>query len=257
MQRSLAYLVVDPIRHEMANNKYQLLIALEEKKNLSGFLKTWIHIEIALEFFPQYTDKIFYFIINNSSRFLQNIGNVRDAVKFFPQYAEGLFEFVFKHSNRLLNNWFLIETTSKIFPQYIDAIRHFVFENPNKFLNNLFMIKTAIKVFPESANILQKQAIESNGSGSLEKTQAIIKKVHAELKGELSYYEIRKNARLVAQGSRDEGEGKKFMFFKNLPDSIGIEIAALTGTSGIHTKGQTEQIAEANYSRPSVGKKNG
>lgn len=290
--RSFAYTIMEPIKRELEQNYNQLLAALEEEKNLGKFIKDWNYVEIAVELFPQHTDKLFNFVFNNPKEFLKYTGSIENAVKHFPHYSDKLFEYVLnnheqlldstgamKHiaelfpqyadnlfkcvlnkSNELLSNWGEIKGAREAFPspQHTDTLRDYVFKNRDKFLNNIFVLKCAIEAFPQNANMLQEQRVKAVNLHTTDAVRAaIVADAHAAVRKYLllkdSHAEIRKNACMAAQGSEQKGQG--FMFFRNLPDEIGVEIAALTGISGAHTMEQAEQIAQENYSRPTLGKR--
>lgn len=64
--------------------------------------------------------------------------------------------------------------------------------------------------------------------------------------------EIRKNARVLAQGTRDAGGLTRTpaCFFSMLPPEIGVRIAAMTGDESIYDSSDPERIAWKHYARP-------
>lgn len=290
--KSFAYTIMEPIKRELEQNYNQVLAALDEEKNLDKFIKDWNYVEIAVELFPQHTDKLFNFVFNNPKECLKDTGSIENAVKHFPHYSDKLFEYVLNNHEQLLNSTGAMQHIAKLFPQYTDnlfkcvlnksnellshwgeikgarkafpspqhtdTLRDYVFKNPNEFLNDIFGIKCAIEAFPQNADILQKQRVQAvNLYTTAAVRTAIVADVHAAvgkyLLSKYSHAEIRKNARLFAQGSQQR-EVKGITLF-DIPNEICEGIAALTGNPKVHTINQAEQIAQEHYSRPPVGKR--
>ena len=70
-----------------------------------------------------------------------------------------------------------------------------------------------------------------------------------EEKQKSSFLEIRKNARFIAQGSRDD-RTTGFSLFALLPSELNVEIAQLTGNSEVHDRNESEKVAFQHFSRP-------
>lgn len=251
--------IEDDVKIMTEKAKENLLSALKNESSLNMLLPDWIKIGAAKNLFPQYTEKLFQFVMQNSDEYLWNLRKLTQAVLIFPQYTNVLFEFMLKNSKIFLNYVRDIRLAIETFPQQISTIRYFVFYNSDNFLSTIHAIKAAIEMFPECSDVLQKKSIDAITSISFNNEELIkntINKVQTAVKEFISSQEIAKNAYLIAQANRDtapEKKDEKFKFFRMLPPEIGVKVAGLTAVVA-HPEGkpQPEEIAEEGFRRLGV-----
>jgi hypothetical protein len=274
------------VNFEIEERNKKLLLALTVEQDLNEFLKDLADIKDAVALYPQHSDKLFKFMINNPDQYILTVTDLRDVARLFPQSTNELFDFTLKNlyefvvnawemraleeifsspqyikrllksllniTNRPLINLGRLVFVIENFPQYSEILRDLVFENSHLFMYNFYHLDWLIKLFPASAELLQKpvEALR-NGFLSVHETDAAIEKVHEvirEFRESISHAEICKNAQVIAEGTLDNRVGTRFKFFQELPCSIGIEIAALTGTFKVHSQEDAEQIAQQKFS---------
>ncbi len=227
------------ILQEMEESKEQLLTALTEKQDLRKFLYVWPRVEIAVEFFPQFTPAIFEYVMERKKHFLlHQLTDIRDAAECFsaPQYKDELFKLVLenykfdefnldlieetlqtfhepRYRDQLFNiiinkpNWLIcwkfINSIIGVFPEHLDRIRDYVFKNAEFLLGIIPFIEYAIKAFPMHADILQKESIEAENKAKQMNPYGDHEIRHASCKG------IIKNAQEEARKYLASNEIKK------------------------------------------------
>ncbi len=212
---------------------------------------------VARKLFPQRVETPFIqLLLTDSDEFTRLIKNFYDfqcAIKLFPQQKDTLMRQAEIHLiqplltnpaefTRLIRSLNVLEHVTKLLPRQADALIQTLLTKPAEFrrlIRTSFALEWAARLFPQHPEIFGKPSVA-------EAYDALLKRLS-------SSSEIRKNARLLAQGGRNpKHPNGKFCFFSKLPEDVLKKIAALTGNPEAHSEKEAGIIAreEVFWGRP-------
>ncbi len=246
-------------------------LLLTDSDEFTRLIKNFYDFQCAIKLFPQQKDTLmrqaeihliqplltnpaeFTRLILNPHGLIPSFNRLAHVTSLFPQQKDTLMRQAEIHLiqplltnpaefTRLIRSLNVLEHVTKLLPRQADALIQTLLTKPAEFrrlIRTSFALEWAARLFPQHPEIFGKPSVA-------EAYDALLKRLS-------SSSEIRKNARLLAQGGRNpKHPNGKFCFFSKLPEDVLKKIAALTGNPEAHSEKEAGIIAreEVFWGRP-------